>query len=1531
MTVRWKPLLILSGLFVMVALGGLVAFTMLRGPGGTQAIVARARAERMVRRFAEAEVEYRRALQIDPQAAAVHEELAALYEEWAHTAPTDKAAKLEAERRARLASAIRFGPTLVGPRRALLADALDRDDAVEAVRYANEVLKLDAGDPTAHFVVAAHMLEETSPNLAEVRRHLATVAKAEPRPARAEWLAARVAQVAGEDNEMKRVIARSRSIKSIKGLPNVDALAVFRLRTMDVQAVDEPATLQDRVRAVVAAAEEMAAGESLPVARISRIGRGLEAVQNALDRAKGSRDPRELAAMAESVETVTESVFRKATEAKGGADLGIFFAYADHYRFRDDRARCLAVIEQAFASPAAARQSATDAALSLHALAVHAILTGGEDASRFEKVAPHIKPLLEGSNPRFRAFGHMYQGQVDLERFNAAPAAESEAAAAATAKARSSALAHLKTAANDLPDIAEAQARYGVALILGGETDLGRVYLQKAAKLGNLEPRYQIWAAWSMVQGGYPEYAEPIVGDLIAGVDSGRLPKEMAGILYLVSAEIHQAKRSPEELAKAVEAYQKAFVHGQKPTAAVQLRLAQIELMLNRPDNALARLGAMERAGMGGPNAEALAATILRRKGKPDEASARLAAARTRFPRSVELVALEAQTLVTDKKAGDAERLLRDFLASVPENVALVELRAWILFESLDRPAEARELLSSVAERSDRSSPLVRLAQIDLRRRDYEAVAATVAKVRNRWKEAAVGDMLDAQLALARGNARLASSYYAAALKKDPGNKVVQYWKARLDGANDPKGAAKVLESIAREGSVKEVNDGLSLMTAAESALANLQLETGDVEGAIARYQDLLKDGASKPLARDLRWKLISANVAKRQWPAAKAEIEAILADVASPPTSAERVAAAMYYRNNGEEPAARALLSAVLKDAPAHPWAVAVQVQMDSASGRMAEAKDVLARAFAATPDKSNAPVAFFLLAAAVENGTPPVADSLKRALAAIEVGLAVQPMAMELVQAKCRLLGLMGDRKGAIAFARSKAKDDPTGAFARLAAVLLREAGDNAEAERATAELIQANPSDAGLVASLIRIVAARSFDARARGDRAEADALNGRAATLIRDGRARFPADPAFVQLDCELAVRRGEATKAVALTQEIDRMPGGAPAGALIRAGIYAMQGRTRDVAAAYSEALERNPRQHDVRLRLAQADLRLGDFDGALQQARHVLNADPDQPAARLIEAKALASAPGAASQVAAGRAQAVEILRTLVAKRPEFIEAYHQLAEIHVVDGSKDRAIDVLRAGLKAVPADANGLSIALRILCEPAAPGKPADPARLDQARALAEEFAGSDTTGAMAAAASIGFHRAGQLDAALPWGEKAAKLSDAQGVHLNFGDLLLTLAESRPGGERDGYLARALAEFDRVLKDRPDTIEAVNNKAWILHTYMKRSQEALDLAESAARKADPASLPAEFYDTLGAIQEATGHAREAEESYRAGLEKAPDMPMLNFHMARLILADKARAGRAAAYLERAQSGRDKLPPAMAAEVATLAEKVNR
>ena len=60
-------------------------------------------------------------------------------------------------------------------------------------------------------------------------------------------------------------------------------------------------------------------------------------------------------------------------------------------------------------------------------------------------------------------------------------------------------------------------------------------------------------------------------------------------------------------------------------------------------------------------------------------------------------------------------------------------------------------------------------------------MAATIAKIRSRWKEAAAGDLLEAQLALDQGNPAAASAAFDAALKKDPNNKMVLFWKAQLD------------------------------------------------------------------------------------------------------------------------------------------------------------------------------------------------------------------------------------------------------------------------------------------------------------------------------------------------------------------------------------------------------------------------------------------------------------------------------------------------------------------------------------------------------------------------------------------------------------------------------------------------------------------------------------------------------------------------------------------------------------------------------
>ena len=70
----------------------------------------------------------------------------------------------------------------------------------------------------------------------------------------------------------------------------------------------------------------------------------------------------------------------------------------------------------------------------------------------------------------------------------------------------------------------------------------------------------------------------------------------------------------------------------------------------------------------------------------------------------------------------------------------------------------------------------------------------------------------------------------------------------------------------------------------------------------------------------------------------------------------------------------------------------------------------------------------------------------------------------------------------------------------------------------------------------------------------------------------------------------------------------------------------------------------------------------------------------------------------------------------------------------------------------------------------------------------------------------------------------------------------------------------------------------------------------------------------------------------KDAEESYRKGLGKTPDHPVLNYHMGRLMAtdADKSRSRKAADYLRVAEAGRDRLPAGMASDLDTLLRKVS-
>ena len=112
MTVRWKPLLILSGLFVAVALIGVVAISFTLGPRSSQSVLKQARAARDAGRLANAEIHFKQALQLETKNAAIHEEFADLYEKMLETAPAEGKEKLRAERLVHLVKAADLDKTL---------------------------------------------------------------------------------------------------------------------------------------------------------------------------------------------------------------------------------------------------------------------------------------------------------------------------------------------------------------------------------------------------------------------------------------------------------------------------------------------------------------------------------------------------------------------------------------------------------------------------------------------------------------------------------------------------------------------------------------------------------------------------------------------------------------------------------------------------------------------------------------------------------------------------------------------------------------------------------------------------------------------------------------------------------------------------------------------------------------------------------------------------------------------------------------------------------------------------------------------------------------------------------------------------------------------------------------------------------------------------------------------------------------------------------------------------------------------------
>ena len=137
-----------------------------------------------------------------------------------------------------------------------------------------------------------------------------------------------------------------------------------------------------------------------------------------------------------------------------------------------------------------------------------------------------------------------------------------------------------------------------------------------------------------------------------------------------------------------------------------------------------------------------------------------------------------------------------------------------------------------------------------------------------------------------------------------------------------------------------------------------------------------------------------------------------------------------------------------------------------------------------------------------------------------------------------------------------------------------------------------------------------------------------------------------------------------------------------------------------------------------------------------------------------------------------------------------------------------------------------------------------------------------------------------------------------------------MLTLAESQSDREsqRAPRSSGPSTQYDLRAQGPAQLVEAINNKAWILHYLPRQTRQALELVLALQKRVNCRRPARRVLSTRWARSRSPiGKTASAEQSYLDGLKKAPEHPVLNFHFGKMIAADRSRAVKAQTVPEKA------------------------
>jgi tetratricopeptide (TPR) repeat protein len=303
------------------------------------------------------------------------------------------------------------------------------------------------------------------------------------------------------------------------------------------------------------------------------------------------------------------------------------------------------------------------------------------------------------------------------------------------------------------------------------------------------------------------------------------------------------------------------------------------------------------------------------------------------------------------------------------------------------------------------------------------------------------------------------------------------------------------------------------------------------------------------------------------------------------------------------------------------------------------------------------------------------------------------------------------------------------------------------------------------------------------------------------------------------------------------------------------------GQGARAAEIYSQLLSRTDGRPELRqnllVRLTDLYIRLGDYKRAMEQLQAILHDDPANATANFQL--------GALAYESGQPAVAAEYFHKTLLLRPEFEQAYYDLAQAQLVLDQPGEALATLATARKSYPHRFSG-ELLSALACGRLKRFDEAI-AHFTTAEVLAKAGDPGRLNGQFYYELGATYEAKGDLPAAQKYLRKALSLAPDFAEALNFLGYMWA--------DQGAHLAEARRLIERALKTSPDNPAYLDSQAWVLFKLKEPGKALPPMLRALELNGRPDAV---MLDHLGDIYRALGRIPEARDAWQRALAAAPD-----------------------------------------------------